>query len=197
MAWNNHSIRYICIDLGDKRTGLALSDSLTRIVTPLKVLEVPITSNGGESLLDSLCSEIAALAGPSEIVIVVGLPLVQQGKEGPRAKLVRAFIQRLQARLAAWSALPPTRAASSPPSIRFQDETLSTAEADWSMARSGMTRGEKKSRRDALAAAVILREFLANNSACQAPCQEPGVPTGPSHLQSPGLALPDQPNQPS
>ena len=82
--------------------------------------------------------------------IVVGLPLVQEGKEGPRAKGVRAFAGRVQAALQC--------------TMHFQDETLSSVEADWSMARSGMTRGEKKAKRDALAAAVILRDFLAATS---------------------------------
>ena len=46
----------------------------------------------------------------------------------------------------------------------YQDERLTSAEADWSMARSGMTRGEKKARRDALAAAAILREYLQKHN---------------------------------
>ena len=177
--------RYIAIDLGDKRTGLAVADGETKLVSPLTVLETPISLNNGEALIAAIRSEIRATIGTHEILeLVIGLPLVREGKEGPRAKGVRKFALRIAAALAN-------------PTLHFQDESLTSVEADWSMARSGMTRGEKKSRRDALAASVILREFLANNSACQAPCQEPGVPTGPSHLQSPGLALPDQPNQPS
>ena len=66
--------------------------------------------------------------------------------EGPRASLVRAFGARVATRCGR--------------QVRFHDERLSSAAADWSMARSGMTRGEKKQRRDALAAAAILAGFL-------------------------------------
>jgi len=142
-------IRYICIDLGDKRTGLAISDSVTRLVSPLEVLEVPVSHEGGEALLRAIVAAVREQVSPrTPLEVVVGLPLVQEGKEGPRAKHVRAFAARVEAALQC--------------PVRFQDETLSSVEADWSMARSGMTRGEKKARRDALAAAVILRDYLAS-----------------------------------
>lgn len=143
--------RYICIDLGDKRTGLAISDSITKLVSPLEVLEVPIAHEQGELLLKAIVKAVREQVSPrTPLEIVVGLPLVQEGKEGPRAKGVRAFAGRVQAALQC--------------TMHFQDETLSSVEADWSMARSGMTRGEKKAKRDALAAAVILRDFLAASS---------------------------------
>ena len=44
--------------------------------------------------------------------------------------------------------------------VHFHDERLSSVEADWKMARSGLTHGQKKARRDALAAAAILQAFL-------------------------------------
>ena len=141
-------VRFLCVDLGDKRTGLAVSDSVTKLVTPLEVLEVPVSHEGGEALIRAIAA--AAREQVSErgvLELVVGLPLVQEGKEGPRAKQVRAFAERLRTALGC--------------AVHFQDETLTSVEADWSMARSGMTRGEKKARRDALAAAVILRDFLA------------------------------------
>jgi putative Holliday junction resolvase len=127
---------------------LAVSDSVTRLVTPLEVLEVPVSHEGGAALIRAIAA--AAREQVSErglLELVVGLPLVQEGKEGPKAKQVRAFADRLRAALGC--------------AVHFQDETLTSVEADWSMARSGMTRGEKKARRDALAAAVILRDFLA------------------------------------
>ena len=140
-------MRYIAIDLGDKRTGLAIGDAQTRIVTPLTVLESPIAVRAGEQLLDDLAKAIAEQASPhAPAELVLGLPLNMDGTEGPRAKLVRDFAARLAQRTAR--------------TIHFQDERLTTADADWSMARSGMTRAEKKSKRDALAAAILLRDFL-------------------------------------
>jgi putative holliday junction resolvase len=137
-------MRYLCIDLGDKRTGLAVGDAITRLTSPAGVLEVPVSADGGAMLLAAITKAIDT-HGPHALVI--GLPLNMDDTEGPRAKLVRAFAARIEAQ----AKLP----------IHFQDERLTSAAADWQMARTGMTRGQKKAKRDALAAAEILRDFLA------------------------------------
>lgn len=151
MHENSHSginsydlgVRHLCIDLGDKRTGLAVGDTVTRLVSAHKTLEVPVSSNAGESLIAALAAECKDVnAG----VVVVGLPLNMDGTEGPRAKIVRDLARRVAER----AALP----------VHFQDERLTSAAADWQMARSGLTHGQKKSRRDALAAAEILRDYF-------------------------------------
>ena len=142
-------MRYICIDLGDKRTGLAVGDAVTRLATPLSVLEVSITERDGEALLDAITRAINEQVSPhAKCDLVVGLPLNMDGTEGPRSKLVRSFAARLGA------GLLPAR------TMHFQDERLTSAAADWQMARSGMTRKQKKQHRDALAAAAILSDFL-------------------------------------
>lgn len=136
-------MRHLCIDLGDKRTGLAVGDTVTRLVSPTDVLEVPIARNAGADLLTAITK---AVADQGAKALVVGLPLNMDDSEGPRAKSVRAFAQRV----AAATNLP----------LHFQDERLSSVAADWTMARSGMTHGQKKARRDALAAAQILRDYF-------------------------------------
>lgn len=145
--------RYLCIDLGDARTGLAAGDSITRIASPLKVLEVPSSADGGGALLEAIAREVESMFGDGAGDLVVGLPLNMDDTEGPRAKGVRAFAQRIASRTGR--------------TIHFQDERLSTASADWTMARSGLTRGQKKAKRDALAAAAILRDFLGDSSGAQ------------------------------
>jgi putative Holliday junction resolvase len=138
-------VRYLAVDLGDKRTGLALGDAITGLVTPLHVLETPIADRAGAALVEAISAAIDAEMGPGDLVF--GLPINMDGSEGQRAKLVRTFAARV--------------GEATGRTIHFQDERLTSAEADWSMARSGMTRGDKKKKRDALAAAVILRDFLA------------------------------------
>jgi len=138
-------MRYLAIDLGDKRTGLALGDDATRIVTPLDVIETPLAEQDGRNLLDRLTRAVGDHLGRSG-ELVVGLPLNMDGSEGPRARLVRAFAAKL--------------GEASGRVVHLVDERLSSAQADWQMARTGMSRGEKKARRDALAAAAILNEFL-------------------------------------
>lgn len=98
-------------------------------------------------MLETLARAVDELLGPGG-EIVVGLPLNMDGSEGPRAKGVRALVERLRSRVRH--------------PIHFADERLSTADADWSLARSGLTHKQKKERRDAVAAAGILNEFLAS-----------------------------------
>jgi putative Holliday junction resolvase len=143
-------MRYLAIDLGDKRTGVALGDSQTRIVTPLDTVEVDIDIQGGNALLEALARIVDAQLGemgrgPGELVI--GLPLNMDGSESPRARHLRAFAQRLARRTMR--------------TVHFQDERLTTAAADWALAGSGLTRRRKKELRDALAAARILEDFFA------------------------------------
>ncbi len=147
MSYQEWAVRYLAIDLGDKRTGVAAGDAVTGIVTPVDVLEVPLSERAGEALLDAIARMVGKQLGertPGELVF--GLPLNMDGTEGPRARLVREFAERAARRTGR--------------TIRFQDERLTSSDADWSMARSGLTRGQKKARRDALAAAAILRDFL-------------------------------------
>ena len=132
-------MRYLAIDLGEKRTGLAAGDDVTGLISPLAVIEV----RRGNALLDALLKEIEA-HHPDEIVI--GLPLNMDGTEGEGAKVVRQFAEALEAR----SGKP----------IHFQDERLTSYAADQQMAQSGRTHKQKKELRDALAAAEILRDFL-------------------------------------
>lgn len=151
-------MRYVAIDLGDKRTGLAVGDSETRVVSPLSVVEVGIGVANGTALLEAIARAVEEQLGPARGAgspgrrldspgeLIVGLPMNMDGSEGQRSKIVRSFGQRIAARTAR--------------AVTFYDERLTSAQADWTMARSGMTHQQKKERRDALAAAVILQGYL-------------------------------------
>lgn len=133
-------MRYLCVDLGEKRTGLAVGDDVTGIVSPLEVIQTA-APNERDRAIDRAIDE----HGPD--ALVVGLPLNMDGTEGPPAKKVRAFGGALGRRCGL--------------KVHYADERLSSAAADEQMARSGLTRKGKKQRRDAVAAAAILRGFLA------------------------------------
>lgn len=135
-------MRYLAIDFGDKRTGLAVGDAETRIVTPLRVIEAPAAQR--EVLFAEIAREVDRQKPGA---LVVGLPLNMDDTEGPAAKKARD----LGAALGRHCGLP----------VHFHDERLTSEEADWQMARTGLSRGEKKSRRDALAAANILKDFVS------------------------------------
>ncbi|MCA9293130.1 MAG: Holliday junction resolvase RuvX [Phycisphaerales bacterium] len=132
-------MRILAVDLGDKRTGLAVGDDATRIASPIGKLEGPPD--------ERMAQRIAGAAREHEAdVIVLGLPINMDDTEGPRAKLVRTFGDMLAARTSA--------------RVDYFDERLTSAEADWQMAQSGLTHKQKKERRDTLAAAAILRGYL-------------------------------------
>src|SRR5204863_8328206 len=120
-------MRYLAIDLGDRRTGLAVGDAVTRIVTPAAVLEVPVSREDGAALLRAIAGAVQEQLGgarsPGEIVI--GLPANMDGTEGPRARVVRQFAARIGAHTGR--------------QVRFQDERLTSAAADQAMARTGLT----------------------------------------------------------
>ncbi|MCI0364031.1 MAG: Holliday junction resolvase RuvX [Phycisphaerales bacterium] len=132
-------MRYLCIDLGQKRTGLALGDDQTKLVSPLDILEIP----PGDRLIEALLKTIDQQR-PNALVL--GLPINMDNTEGPAAKAVRDFGRQLQQH----AKLP----------VHYQDERLTSYAADQHMARSGRTYKKKKQLRDALAAAEILSDFL-------------------------------------
>jgi putative Holliday junction resolvase len=130
-------MRYLAIDYGIKRTGLAICDSAETIVSPLAVLE------GQKELLKKI-AEVVKTEGVESIVL--GLPLNMDDSEGSQAKLVLKFADRLKEHLD----IP----------IHFQDERLSSFGAEDKLASAQFTRGKKKKRLDAIAAAEILEAFL-------------------------------------
>lgn len=157
------TMRYLGIDLGDKRTGLALGDDQTRLATPAEVIDIPMGLAGGGPLIEAIVRAYDRLIGPSTPgELVVGLPLNMDGTESGRCRVVRAFAARVRARIDR--------------QVRFQDERLTSAEADWTMSGADLTHRQKKDRRDALAAAAILRDFLSSpqdNSGAASPEDPP------------------------
>lgn len=128
----------MAIDLGEKRTGLAIGDDIIGIVTPVGRLEAT-----EDRRLDAL---VDAVAEHEPDALVIGLPINMDDSEGPAAKAVREFAAQLEAR----TGLP----------LHLMDERLTSYQADQMMGPMELTRAGKKQRRDALAAAAILRDFL-------------------------------------
>ena len=132
-------MRYLAIDLGDKRTGVAMGDTLTGIVTPLDVINTASDTERFTRLRDLIEWE-----GPG--ALVVGWPLNMDGSVGPAAVKCKAFADKLSEA----TRLP----------VHLHDERQTSQAADEQMAMSGLTHKQKKARRDAMAAANILRSFF-------------------------------------
>ncbi len=141
-------MRIFAIDLGDQRTGLALGDRITNIASPAGLIEIPIDRNDGQALLNEIIAQLLASTGGIETEMLIGMPLNMDNTEGPRAKLVRAFAQRL----ADTTKLP----------VILIDERRTSIAADHRMAQTGLTHKQKKKRRDAIAAATIAQSYLDN-----------------------------------
>jgi len=132
-------MKYIGLDIGDKRIGVACGDSEVRIATPLEVI-----ARG------SIEQDTRALAkivrGYDAEQLIVGLPRNMDGTQGTQADRVIAYAEKI------------ARALNLP--LTLWDERLSTIEATKRTRETG-ARG-KKSRRslDAIAAAVILQDYM-------------------------------------
>jgi len=132
-------VRYLGIDLGRARIGLALADDILRSARPLLAVQ-----RRGEA---ADMAEIGNVARDYEVTrAVVGLPLNMDGTEGPSARLARAFAPRLASALG----VP----------VDLFDERLSTFEAEDRLRARGLSAREMKGLVDAEAAAVILQEWL-------------------------------------
>ena len=133
-------MRYLALDLGTKRTGIAVGDDETGSAMPVAVVDTRSES----MLLDAVTSQIR---DHEPDAIIVGLPLNMDGTEGKPAKDVRSLMERL----AGHTGLP----------VHAQDERLTSDAARRRMAETGPVRGRRD---DAIAAAIILDEFLGERS---------------------------------
>ena len=132
--------RFLGIDHGSRRIGLAVSDAGATLASPLTT----IAASGNLSV------EIAAIlscARDYEIdVFVVGLPLNMDDTEGDQAKTARRFGVELQ------------RISGKP--VHYWDERLSSHAAEELLRPAELTRKKRKARLDRVAAQVMLQDFL-------------------------------------
>lgn len=129
--------RMLGLDVGGKRIGVAVSDELGLIASP-----VAMVARGARS-----GQEIRAHAERLGVVsLVVGLPVGLSGREGPQATEVREFVESVASQVG----LP----------VIWWDERLSTSIAERSLIASGARRDKRKQQVDAVAAAIILQGYL-------------------------------------
>ncbi len=132
-------MKYLGLDVGDKRVGAAVGDDEMRIATPLDVIERRSIEDDSRAIGD-LAKKFSAEH------LVVGLPRNLDDSSGMQAESVKAYAGKI------------ARALGMP--LTLWDERLTTIEATERIHASG-ARG-KKSRRtlDAIAASVILQDYL-------------------------------------
>jgi len=132
--------RYLGLDVGNRRIGVAVTDELGLTAQPVMTLERG--RNGRDDL-----RRLARLARKFGVAgIVVGNPMRLSGEASPQAEKTQVFAAELEA----LSGLP----------IHLWDERLTTHEAHQILYEAGHARQEHKQVVDQVAATLILRSFM-------------------------------------
>jgi len=132
-------MRILGLDYGEKRIGIAVSDELGLTAQGLETLQRKNAAHDVERI-----GKIARDLGVEKIV--VGYPIRLNGEEGIQCEKVKRFAGRLETALS----VP----------VVFQDETLTTREAESILIQANVRREKRKLLVDKLAAGIILQSYL-------------------------------------
>ena len=125
------------IDYGDKRIGLAITDELEIISSPLKTIP-----NDGKTI-----GEIRQIITERKVdTVVVGMPLNMDGTLGLAARKSQEFARKLKAEVAA--------------EVKTFDERLTTVQADRAMLMHDVSRAKRAKHRDEMAAQILLQSYV-------------------------------------
>jgi putative holliday junction resolvase len=131
-------MRWMGIDYGTVRIGVAIGNTTDGIASPIEVVAAQPPARA--------IDRIKELIGEYGVEgLVVGWPLNMEDSEGPQGEISRAVALVL--------------AETTGLDVRLWDERLSSFEADQKLAGL-LTRKKKKARQDAVAAAAILHDFF-------------------------------------
>ena len=133
--------RIVCLDIGDVRIGVAVSDPTGTIATPVEVIK-RVGWGPDTRKVKEICDRYETSR------ILSGLPLNMDGTEGFQAEKVRAFCAQLE---------------KAGLNVIFQDERLSTVSAEDALIEGGVSRSGRKQVVDKVAASVILQQWLKSH----------------------------------
>ena len=131
-------MRVICLDIGEKRIGVAVSDPLDLTAQGLETIHTKGQERDLARVL-ALCDEYGTTR------VLCGLPRNMDGSEGFQAQRIRAFAAALE---------------DAGLTVRFEDERLTTKLATQLLIEGDVRRGQRKQVVDKLAATYILQSFL-------------------------------------
>ena len=143
--------RYLGVDYGTKRIGLAISDGLGITARPLEV----VSRKGLEDVLRKIVDEFPVDG------VVVGLPTALGGHEGDSAEGARALGKEIGKILK----VP----------VSYVDERFTSRIAESALLESGMKRRDRRDTVDKVAAAIILQTFLDSKTDPGNDGDSPGV----------------------
>lgn len=132
-------MRWMGLDYGDRRIGVALSDELGWTAQGHTVLE--------RRKPDEDMEKLRIIAVENDVAeIVLGLPKNMNGSIGPRGELCQAFAEELRTKLG----LP----------VHLWDERLTTVAAEKTLLSADVSRKKRKQVIDKMAAAIILQGYM-------------------------------------
>jgi len=132
--------KYLAIDFGDRRVGLAISDYDKVISFPRDYLEY--------KNLKELVSQIIKFCADEQIVkIIVGLPIEMDGSVGERFLKTEKFVAQL-------------KKAIGPIPVEYFDERLTTKQSIQKLHEQGIRAKNQKGQRDMVSAQIILEAYL-------------------------------------
>lgn len=135
-------MRILAVDHGEKRIGIALSDSTAVIASPLKVIDHISRA------IDA--AQVAEIALQNDVVlIVVGQSFDEEGKPNPAGRRAGRFADELKNQ----TNIP----------IKMWDESFSTQDARAARIELGVSRNKRAGHQDAFAAVAILQSYLEEN----------------------------------
>lgn len=127
------------LDLGTRTIGVAVSDTMRRVASPLETIRRTKFGADAAALVQRM--QARRIGG-----VVLGLPRNMDGSEGPRAQSTRAFARNLAGLIEA--------------PITFWDERLSTVAAERALLEADASRARRAEVIDQVAAAYILQGLL-------------------------------------
>ena len=132
------------LDIGDKRTGVAISNDVSRFCTPLNY----IPSQDINYFLENL----SILIIENKInKLIIGLPKLLSGKEGERAKYSRYISKKIKEK-------------NKNVEIVLWDERLTSKQAEKYLIESGVEKNKMKEKIDSASAVIILESYILGQS---------------------------------
>lgn len=131
--------RLLGVDTGTKRVGLAICDADRNIASPLETLERSDADREARFFRDLIARE-------SIVGVVVGLPMHTDGREGVKAREARVYgdwLAQITGLL-----------------VEYADERFTTVHAESALWNAGLTHRKRKTRRDRVAAQIMLQAYL-------------------------------------
>lgn len=132
-------MRILALDHGTRRIGVAVSDELQMIATPLEYIPA--------EPFDKVVTRLQEIIREKEVeLILIGMPRNMDGTFGPAAQKVKEFITAVQAHITT--------------PIKTWDERLTSVMANRALLQGNVRRDQRKEKVDKMAAAILLQSYL-------------------------------------